>query len=58
MYHTTLMDQLTAKRESISGVSVDEEMLNLIKFQTGYTAAAKLTATIEELVDTLLNLVE
>jgi len=58
VYHTTLMDQLTAKRESISGVSVDEEMLNLIKFQTGYTAAAKLTATIEELVDTLLNLVE
>lgn len=57
-HHTDLMDQLTLKKESISGVSVDEEMVNLIKYQTGYHAAAKLCATVEELVDILLNLVE
>lgn len=56
-HHSDLMDQLTIKRESISGVSIDEEMLNLIKYQTGYSAAAKLCATVQELVDTLLGLV-
>ncbi|HEU20351.1 MAG TPA: flagellar hook-associated protein FlgK [Deltaproteobacteria bacterium] len=56
-HHTDLMNQLNIKRESISGVSVDEEMLNLIKYQTGYSAAAKLCSTVQELVDTLLGLV-
>ncbi len=56
-HQTDLMEQLTIKRESISGVSVDEEMLNLIKYQTGYSAAAKLCSTVQELVNTLLGLV-
>ncbi|MDD5724111.1 MAG: flagellar hook-associated protein FlgK [Syntrophales bacterium] len=55
---TTLMDQLTTRRESISGVSIDEEMINLIKYQTGYSAAARLCTVAEELMDTLLALGE
>ena len=55
--HTNLTNQLTNKRESISGVSIDEEMMNLVKYQTGYNAAAKLFSTADELVDTLMNMV-
>ncbi len=48
---------LAGRRESISGVSLDEEMINLVKFQTAYDAAAKLIATADELMQTVLNLV-
>jgi len=44
-------------RESISGVSLDEEMVNLIQFQLGYDAAAKLISTTDELLETLMNMV-
>jgi flagellar hook-associated protein 1 FlgK len=42
--------------ESISKVSIDEEMVNLIKYQTAYGAAAKIITTIDEMMDTLLGL--
>jgi flagellar hook-associated protein 1 FlgK len=44
-------------RESISGVSLDEEMINLIKFQNAYTAAAKLITTADELMESVLNMI-
>ncbi|MEA3486363.1 MAG: flagellar hook-associated protein FlgK [Thermodesulfobacteriota bacterium] len=56
-HHTILMSQLTNKREEISGVSIDEEMMNLIMYQTGYNAAARIFSTTDELVDVLMNLV-
>ncbi|TSA56182.1 MAG: flagellar hook-associated protein FlgK [Planctomycetaceae bacterium] len=56
-HNTDLMEQLTSKRESVSGVSIDEEMMSLIKYQTGYTAAARLCTTVQALVDDLLGLV-
>ena len=46
--------QLDNYRESISGVSLDEEMVNLIKFQHAYNAAAKLITTVDELMETLI----
>ena len=49
--------QLENRRESISGVSLDEEMINLVKFQTAYDAAAKLVTTADELLQTVLSLV-
>jgi flagellar hook-associated protein 1 FlgK len=54
--HTNLASQLETKRESISGVSIDEEMMNLMKYQTGYNAAAKFFTATDELVDTLMSL--
>lgn len=41
---------------AISQVSIDEEMVNLIKFQSGYAANAKVITTIDRMIDTLLNI--
>jgi len=49
--------QLENYRESISGVSLDEEMVNLIKFQHAYNAAAKLITTVDELMDALITMI-
>ncbi len=55
--HQSLMvSSLENYRESISGVSLDEEMLNLIKFQHAYDAAAKLVSTVDEMIETVMNM--
>lgn len=53
--NTLLYKQLSDMRDAISGVSLDEEMANLIKYQQAYTAAAKLIATADQMLNTLLN---
>lgn len=55
-YYQGLVDQFTEMRDSISGVSLDEELTNLIKFQRAYQAAAKMVTTADELLQTLLTL--
>lgn len=52
---TILTEQLESYRQSVSGVSLDEEMANLIKYQHAYNAAAKFITTESELLDTLVN---
>ncbi|HYW50064.1 MAG TPA: flagellar hook-associated protein FlgK [Gemmatimonadaceae bacterium] len=52
----TLQAQTDAHRESIKGVSIDEEMVNLMKFQQSYAAAARLISVVDELSQTLINL--
>jgi flagellar hook-associated protein 1 FlgK len=56
-HQTNMVVQLENRRESVSGVSLDEEMVNLVKFQTAYDAAAKLITTADELLQTVLNMV-
>ena len=56
-HHTAMVTHLENYRESISGVSLDEEMVNLIQFQLGYDAAAKLISTTNEMLNTLINMV-
>jgi flagellar hook-associated protein 1 len=43
-------------RQSVSGVSIDEEMTNLLAFQHAYSAAAKYITTIDATLDTLINM--
>lgn len=51
----TMMDQITSWRESVAGVNLDEEMTNMIKFQKGYNAAARILTSIDEMLDKLIN---
>ena len=55
-YQEALAKDLKARQESVSGVNLDEEMTNLIKFQHAYTAAAKLITTAESMMQVLLGL--
>lgn len=51
-----VMSQLTNIRESISGVSLDEETTKMIEFQKMYDASARLIKTADEMFDTVLSL--
>ena len=46
---------LTERRQSVAGVSMDEEMTNMVRFQRGYQAAARALTTMDETLDTLIN---
>lgn len=52
---TMLTEQLQSRRDSISSVSLDEEMTDMIRFQHAYNAAARLVTTMDEVIDTLIN---
>jgi flagellar hook-associated protein 1 FlgK len=49
--------QLTTLRESNSGVSLDEELTNLVKYQRSYQASAKLISTATDMMDTVIGLI-
>lgn len=53
---TFLVDQYESQQDSISGVSLDEEMADLIKFQHTYQAAARLISITNDMLDTLINM--
>ena len=53
---TAIAQDLYDRQEEISGVNLDEEMTNLIKFQASYKAAAKLITTADEMLQTLLGM--
>ncbi|MBI3330021.1 MAG: flagellar hook-associated protein FlgK [Nitrospinae bacterium] len=57
MQQQSLVEQLTNRRDTISGVSLDEEMTNLIKFQHAYGAAAKLVSLVDEMLRTVIGMV-
>lgn len=57
-YHTALTSDLEDQVSSVTGVNLDEEMANLIKYQHSYTAAAKLITTADQMLQTLLGLKE
>lgn len=52
---TALTEQLQARRDSVSSVSLDEELTDMIRFQHAYSAAARLVTTMDEVLDTLIN---
>ena len=56
-FNEVMVNKLSEIRDSISAVSIDEEMTNLIKFQNAYAAAAKLITISDEMLDTLLGMV-
>jgi len=52
-----VVDQLTNQKASVTGVSLDEEMTNVIKFQRSYDASAKLIKVADEMLQTLIEMV-
>ncbi|MBE0618647.1 MAG: hypothetical protein IH608_12100, partial [Proteobacteria bacterium] len=52
---TSVLLQLDAQRESVSGVNVDEEMVQLLQYQRGFEAAARFLTTVDSLIETLIN---
>ena len=52
-----VLDQAISRRESISGVNLDEEAADLLRFQQAYQAAAQVITVANSLFDTLLNAV-
>jgi flagellar hook-associated protein 1 FlgK len=48
-------DQVRSQRDSVSGVSMDEETANLIKYQRAFEASAKVVSVIDELLNVVVN---
>ena len=48
--------QITNMKESLTGVSLEEEMIDLMKFQRSYQSSAKFLSTVDEMMETLINL--
>jgi flagellar hook-associated protein 1 FlgK len=55
-FYQALANDLDERQQQISGVNLDEEMSDLIKYQASYTAAAKLITTADEMLQTILSL--
>lgn len=47
---------LQAQRSSVSGVSLDEEMVDLVKYQRAFQASAHLISTVDQMLDVVVNL--
>ena len=55
-FEQAIMDDLRMRRESVSGVSLDEEAINLVKYQKAFEAGARLIQVTDELLDTLIRI--
>jgi flagellar hook-associated protein 1 len=53
----SLLNQAQTLRQGVSGVSLDEEAANLIAFQRAYQADAKMVTVLDNLTDTLMNII-
>jgi flagellar hook-associated protein 1 FlgK len=52
---SSIIDNLETRRESISGVSIDDEVVSLVAFQHSYSAAARVLTAIDEALGILIN---
>jgi flagellar hook-associated protein 1 FlgK len=52
-----IVDSLRAQRESISGVNLDEEAIQLMKFERAFQGAARYVSVVDELINELIGLV-
>ncbi len=52
-----LVDSLQQRRDEVSGVSVDEELVDMIRFEQAYTASARFIQVVQQITDTTLQLI-
>jgi flagellar hook-associated protein 1 len=50
-----ILKELNSLKESVSGVNMDEELANMVKFQHGYAAAARFISTLDGMLDVIIN---
>jgi flagellar hook-associated protein 1 len=50
-----LLKELESRRQDVQGVSLDEEMANLVKYQQAYAACARIVTAYDDLLDTLIS---
>lgn len=53
---TTLLKNLENMRQSVSGINLDEEMANMVAFQHGYNASARVISTVDKMLETVIRL--
>ncbi|ANU24596.1 flagellar hook-associated protein FlgK [Planococcus donghaensis] len=53
--HEATLQATENRRQSVTGVSLDEEMANLVKYQHSYNAAARLVSMTDQMLDTIIN---
>lgn len=51
----TLLSQISNQRQTISGVNIDEEMMDLITYQQSYSAIARYVTVLDEMMNTIIN---
>jgi len=56
-HQADMLAYLDNYRESVSGVNLDEEMVNLVKYQAAYNAAAKMISMGDEMLNSLMNMI-
>jgi flagellar hook-associated protein 1 FlgK len=53
-----LLTEVENQREAVAGVSLDEEQIDLLRFQQAYNAAANLIRMADEMADIVVNLIQ
>lgn len=56
-YYQTVYQQYSDRKQALTGVSLDEQFINLIQYQTTYNASAKMIDVADEMLETLVNLI-
>jgi flagellar hook-associated protein 1 FlgK len=52
---TNVQTLVTSQRDNVSGVSMDEEMANLVRYQSAYQASARVFSIVDNLLSTVIN---
>ncbi|HAA82034.1 MAG TPA: hypothetical protein DCE06_01690, partial [Thermotoga naphthophila] len=52
-----LRQEIDNAREEVKGVSLDEEMVNMIEYQHAFSAAAKVITAVDQMIQTVINMV-
>jgi flagellar hook-associated protein 1 FlgK len=55
--HELVIQSLENQRDSVSGVSIDEEMTNLVRYEQAYEAATRLVSVVDDLMQAVINLI-
>jgi flagellar hook-associated protein 1 len=53
----SVLDQIEQQQQAVSGVSLDDEMANLVKMQRSYQAAARAMSIFDQVTEDLINLI-